>query len=110
MSSAWIRYRHTMEAIGAHKKDILNYFSFRLNPASTLIYGVKKSLSRISSILSSSNESIENKGPPAKRSIPICMPHDSVRKIDIRHMPERMDNCSQGSKRRIPKCNVLTTV
>ncbi|GFT23131.1 hypothetical protein NPIL_74671 [Nephila pilipes] len=37
---------------------------------------------RISSI-SSSNESIEDNGPPAKRRIPVCMPHDSARKKDM---------------------------
>lgn len=87
VSSAWIAYRHKMEAAGALKKDIFDYFHFRLNVATTLIYGVKQSQQRIATI-SSSDESIEDSEPPAKRRIPACMPHDSARKKDVRHMPE----------------------
>ncbi|GFT82984.1 piggyBac transposable element-derived protein 3 [Nephila pilipes] len=68
MSIAWIGYRHKMEAIGAHKKDILDYFSFRLNAASTLFYGLKQSRSRISSI-SSLDKSTENNEPPANSTL-----------------------------------------
>ncbi|GFT68079.1 uncharacterized protein NPIL_677001 [Nephila pilipes] len=75
MSSAWKGYRHKMEAIGAHKKNILDYFTFGRNAATTLICGVKQSRSRISSI-SSSDESIEDNEPPAQRRIHVCMPHD----------------------------------
>ncbi|GBO13274.1 hypothetical protein AVEN_84739-1 [Araneus ventricosus] len=39
VSSAWIAYRHKMEAAGALKKDIFDYFHFRLNVAATLIWG-----------------------------------------------------------------------
>ncbi|GBN42504.1 hypothetical protein AVEN_53567-1 [Araneus ventricosus] len=87
VSSAWIAYRHKMEAAGALKKDIFDYFHFRLNVATTLIYGVKQSQQRIATI-SSSDESIEDSELPAIRRIPACMPHDSARKKDVRHMPE----------------------
>ncbi|GFT41416.1 uncharacterized protein NPIL_677991 [Nephila pilipes] len=60
-----------------------------LNVVSTLIYGVYQSRSRITSI-SSTDELTEDNEPPAKRRIPVCIPHDSARKKDMRHMPETM--------------------
>ncbi|GBM29756.1 PiggyBac transposable element-derived protein 1 [Araneus ventricosus] len=109
VSSAWIAYRHKMEAAGALKKDIFYYFHFRLNVATTLIYGTKQSQQRIATI-SSSDESIEDSEPPARRRIPACMPHDSARKKDVRHMPEMVGDRIHRSKCRMPKCNALTTV
>ncbi|GFT06163.1 uncharacterized protein NPIL_453551 [Nephila pilipes] len=90
MIKAWMAYRHKMEAIGAHKKENLDYFYFRLNAATNLIYGVKQSRSGISSI-SSSDKSIEDNEPPAKRRILVCMPHNSVRKKDVRYVYARND-------------------
>ncbi|GFU02855.1 hypothetical protein NPIL_35661 [Nephila pilipes] len=75
----------------------------RLNAATTLIYGLKQSRSRISST-SSSDESIEDDEPPAKRRKPACMPHDYARKRYIRHVPEMTDDRSHRSKCRMPKC------
>ncbi|GFT71217.1 hypothetical protein NPIL_544631 [Nephila pilipes] len=49
---------------------------YKLNAATNLIYGVKQSRSEISSI-SSSDESIEDNEPPAKRRILVCMPRSS---------------------------------
>ncbi|GFU31276.1 uncharacterized protein NPIL_33851 [Nephila pilipes] len=109
MSSAWIRYRQKMEAIRIHKTDILNYFFFRLNAETILIYGVKQSRSRISSI-SSSDESIEDSERPAKRMILVCMPHDFAMKKNTRHMLEIMGDKIHRSQCRMSKCNALTTV
>ncbi|GFS94371.1 hypothetical protein NPIL_88871 [Nephila pilipes] len=55
---------------GSYKKDILGYFSFRLNAATTFIYGMKQPRSRIFSF-SSSDESTEDNESPTKRRIPL---------------------------------------
>ncbi|GFS69724.1 hypothetical protein NPIL_294931 [Nephila pilipes] len=68
--------------------------------------GAKQSRSRISSI-NSSDESIENNEPPAKRRLPVCMPRDSSRKKDLRHMSEMMGDRSHRSKyiqTNVPNC------
>ncbi|GFS98144.1 uncharacterized protein NPIL_515781 [Nephila pilipes] len=57
------------------------------------------------SYINSSDESTEDNEPPAKRMIPVCMPHDSARKNDIGHMPEMMDDRDHRSKCRMPKCS-----
>ncbi|GFS90757.1 uncharacterized protein NPIL_450251 [Nephila pilipes] len=87
LNSTWIGYHHKMDAIGPHKKDILDYFSSRLNAVAILMYGVKQSRSRIF-FIGSSKESIVNYRLPTKRRIPVRMPHDSTRKKNIRHKPE----------------------
>ncbi|GFT45828.1 uncharacterized protein NPIL_43331 [Nephila pilipes] len=109
MSCAWIGYRHKMEAIRAHIKDIVEYFSFRINIASILIYGEKQSRSRTFFIFSS-DKSIEDDEPLAKRRIPVCMPHDSAKRKDTRYMFEMTDDRSQKNKLRMLKCKALTTV
>ncbi|GFS68924.1 uncharacterized protein NPIL_609141 [Nephila pilipes] len=98
-----------MDAIGAHEKDIHDYFSFRLNGALSLIYGLKQSRSGISSI-SSSDVSIENNKTLSKRRIPVCILHNSAMKKDIRHSPEIVGDRCQRSKCRKLKCNALITV
>ncbi|GFS74974.1 uncharacterized protein NPIL_601221 [Nephila pilipes] len=90
MSSIWIGYRHQMEAIGAHKNNIVNNYSFRLNAATTLIYRVKQSRSQIFSI-NTLDESIDNNEPPANRRIPVFIPHDIAKKKDEDICPKRWE-------------------
>ncbi|GFS88162.1 uncharacterized protein NPIL_178221 [Nephila pilipes] len=109
MKSAYVGYHHEMQTIGAHKKDILDYFSFKLYTAPTLIYGMKQSGSRIFSVISS-DELIEDNEPPTKRRIPVFMPHESIRNQGVIHMPEIVGDRSHRSKYRMPKCTALYTV
>ncbi|GFU07114.1 uncharacterized protein NPIL_136101 [Nephila pilipes] len=111
MLLASVKHNHIRLKLEVHLWNILysSKTEAKQNAASTLIYGVKQSRSGISSI-SSSDESIQNNEPPAKRRIPICMPHDSERKKDVKHMPEVMGDRSQRSEYRMPNCNALTTV
>ncbi|GFS80125.1 piggyBac transposable element-derived protein 3 [Nephila pilipes] len=79
---------HKMEANKAHKKDILDYLSFRLNSASTLIYGMKLSRNVEFPLSPHRMSRMRTTDLQLRRRIPVCMPHDSARKKDVRHMPE----------------------
>ncbi|GFT83608.1 hypothetical protein NPIL_118851 [Nephila pilipes] len=45
------------------------------------------------------DESIEENEPPIKRRIPVCKPHDSTRRKDMRYMPLMINNRSQRIKK-----------
>ncbi|GFY11069.1 uncharacterized protein TNCV_4470551 [Trichonephila clavipes] len=83
MSSAWLAYRNNMTELGEPKKDILNYFAFRLSVANTLIYGLLKKPYPTPSLAED-----ENDEPLPKRRVTTCIPRQAAHNNEARHMPE----------------------
>ncbi|GFY72406.1 hypothetical protein TNIN_327631 [Trichonephila inaurata madagascariensis] len=72
-----------MTELGKPKKEILNYFAFRLSIANTLIHGLLKKPSPTPSLAED-----ENYEPPPKRRVTTCIPHQAACNNEARHMPE----------------------
>nr|XP_015910855.3 piggyBac transposable element-derived protein 3 [Parasteatoda tepidariorum] len=104
MSSAWLAYRNKMRE---RKKDILDYFAFRLDIATTLIHGLLKKPVRISS---PTDDEDDNDEPPSRRRVRASIPHEAARSQEARHMPEMIGDRAHRSRCRNSKCSALTTV
>ncbi|XP_035224597.1 uncharacterized protein LOC118197198 [Stegodyphus dumicola] len=105
MSSAWLAYRNTMTELGEPKKNILDYFAFRLSIANTLIHGLLKKPSPTPSLAED-----ENDEPPPKRRVTTCIPHQAARNNEARHMPEMVGDRTHRSRCRNENCSALTNV
>lgn len=105
LAAAWLEYRnHALHPnSGLQKKDVLDYFQFRLDVAENLIH------KRGTTDDSASDDETEVQVGKRRRTVPI--PHEAARKECAMHLPENLAKMQKNrSKCRRPGCKALTFV
>lgn len=115
LAAAWLEYRdqarHPNSGLG--KKDVLDYFHFRLNVAENLIHSDSGTASRQPEVVESTDEEDQDGedhfSSVNKRRRIIPIPHEAARQT--MHLPENMsDKQKNRSKCRLQNCKGLTFV